>query len=545
MHMHQVSVVLGLLAAVIIVAEAARRTRLPYPTLMMLAGLLISLIPGLPPVRLEPELVFLVFLPPILYSAAWNTWLEDFRRHVAPISLLAVGLVLLTAIVVAQVTTWLIPGMSWWQGFLLGAIISPPDAAAATTVCRNLSVSRRIVTILEGESLVNDASGLIAFKVALIAVTLGDFSLGIASRNMLFAAIGGVAIGLIMGFFIARIHKVVKDPMVTTAFSLIAPYVAYFPAEAVHASGVLATVVAGLYVSRKSPEIFTPQSRIQAVNVWDLMILLINGALFLFVGLQLSDVLSGVKDNHNWGQLAWYALAVSLTVIIIRLIWVYPMARVIYWVSPRATRLPIPSFKMLTIVGWTGMRGIVSLAAAMSLPMFIDADKTVPFEHRDLILLLTFAVIFSTLVVQSLTLGPMIRFFGDEVRDVLEHEELITRMICANAALEALDKINPTPNPTQAETSDLIHPPQDSPELARIKGEYLDRMAQATREVLDEDQVAKTRGKGTSEDAIRRIAISAQRTALIALRNKGEVSEEVFRRIERDLDLEETLIDDR
>jgi CPA1 family monovalent cation:H+ antiporter len=190
------------------------------------------------------------------------------------------------------------------------------------------------------------------------------------------------------------------------------------------------------------------------------------------------------------------------------------------------------------------MRGIVSLAAAMSLPMFIDADKTVPFEHRDLILLLTFAVIFSTLVIQSLTLGPMIRFFGDEVRDVLEHEELVTRMICANAALDALDKINPTPNPTESSSSGDPSPPQDSPELARIKGEYLDRMAHATSEVLDEEGSTKTRGKGTSEDAIRRIAISAQRTALISLRNKGEVSEEVFRRIERDLDLEETLIDE-
>ena len=393
MTISEISAILGLLAAVLVLAELARKTRLPYPTLMVIGGLIISFIPGLPTPGFSPDLVFLVFLPPILYSAAWNTWLQDFRRHAVSISFLAVGLVLFTAVVVAQVATMLIPGMSWWQGFLLGAIVSPPDAAAATAICQRLGVSRRIVTVLEGESLVNDASGLIAYKVALIVITKGIFSPGHAAWDLIVAAVGGVCMGLAVGFIFAQLHKRVREPAVTTALTLIAPYAAYLISESFHVSGVLATVAAGLYVSRKSPEIFSARARMQAVHVWELLMLLVNGAIFLLIGLQLETVLSMVlaTNKYNWGQLIWYAVAVSLTVIVARLVWVACMSPVSRVLTPRAWREPPPSWQHLSIIGWTGMRGIISLAAALALPLFTGDGET--FAYRELIILLTFAVI--------------------------------------------------------------------------------------------------------------------------------------------------------
>lgn len=524
----EISKILGLIGAVIGLAEIARRTKLPYPTLMVIAGLIIGFVPGLPKVDLEPELVFLVFLPPILYAAAWNTWLEDFRRHVVPISSLAIGLVLVTAVIVAQVATMLIPGMPWWYGFLLGAIISPPDAAAATAVCQRLGVSRKIVTVLEGESLVNDASGLMCYRLAISVILAGSFSVVTAANMLLVSSLGGVVVGLLAGVLISIIHKRVRDPIVTTAISLLAPYIAYLPAEAAHVSGVLAVVTAGLFVSRRSPHLFSAQARVQAVAVWELAILLINGVLFVLIGLQLESVLEAVHRTYTWGQIALYTSVICIVTLAVRMAWVYPMARVARVLTPVRFRAPPISWQQLTIVGWTGMRGIVSLAAALALPRFVSDgqnEESALFLYRDLIILITFGVIFATLVLQSLTLAPLIKILGEKVRESVEHEELVARMMTANAALAYLDNF----------TSDGA----DSDAVTRVRADYISKLDAATQEASGDGKTG-TQGRLQAGDAIRRGAIAAEREAAIGLRNSGEVSEEVYRRIERDLDLEES-----
>lgn len=508
-----IAVVVVLLAVVIALAEVARRTRVPYPTLMVVAGLLIGFIPGLPTITLDPDLVFLVFLPPILYAAAWNTWLHDFRRHAVSISLLAIGLVFFTALAVAWVICTLIPGMPWWVGFLLGAIVSPPDAAAATAIGHRLGVSRRIVTLLEGESLVNDASGLILYRVAVAAVVAGEFSPLHAGRDLLVAAVGGVLIGLAVGWVVARAHRIVREPTATTALSLIAAYAAYLPAEHFHCSGVLATVAAGLYVSRKSPEIFSPAARLRAVGVWEVLILIVNGVLFVVIGLQLKSVVEN-SGNHSPWMLAWYAIAVSLTVLLSRVAWVFPVAPLARFCTPRRWREPRLPWQMLTVVSWTGMRGVVSLAAAMALPLDV--------QYRDLLILLTFAVIFATLVIQSLTLPPLIRALGEPVADVIEHEELIARLVMADAALRHLESGGDPALPV----------------LIRVREDYLNRVELASAEVRGDDH-PRSRGRARPEDSVRHGALGAERAALVGLRDRGEISEEVFRRIERDVDLED------
>ncbi len=525
MSLPELVAILGLFAAVIALAELARKTHVPYPTMMVIAGLAITMMPFLPDLALSPDLVFLVFLPPILYAGAWNTWLHDFRRHAVPIGFLAVGLVIVTAWVVAEVCTMVVPGMSWWQGFLIGAIVSPPDAAAATAICQRLGVSRRIVTVLEGESLVNDASGLIAYRVALVAVTQGAFSPLQTAWSFLFAAGAGACVGLAAGMIIAQLHRRIRDPVVTTALSLLAPYASYVPAEAMHASGVLATVVAGLYVSKRSPQIFSPLARMQVVHVWQLMQLLINGIVFVLIGLQLDEVIDAVKNDYSLGQLLGYAAAVSAAVIVVRLAWVLPIAglsRLPFF--PR--RLPVPRPAELVVIGWTGMRGIVSLAAAVALPMSVtvDGDVVVPFAHRDLMVLLTFAVIFSTLVLQSLTLGPLIKRLGESVREGIAHEELVARMMIASAALSRLDAMG-------SEGA-------DDPLLTRVRAKYLERLETATRTARGDDESPAGPDAG-AEAALHRLAIDEERAALVRMRDAGEISEEVFRTLERELDFEE------
>jgi CPA1 family monovalent cation:H+ antiporter len=523
MNIAELAKILGVLGAVIALAELARKTRVPYPTLMVVAGLLISLVPGLPHVSIDPEAVFLVFLPPILYAAAWNTWLEDFRRHAVAISFLAIGLVIFTAVVVAQVCVMVIPGMRWWHGFLLGAIISPPDAAAATAICQRLGVSRRIVTILEGESLVNDASGLIAYRVAIGAITLGSFSAGETAQKFIIGGVGGVIIGLVAGFVIAQLHKRVRDPMVTTALSLLAPYAAYLPAEVAHVSGVLATVAAGLYVSRRSPELFSAHARMQAVHVWQIVVLMINGVLFVLIGLQLDTVLDAVKNRYSLPQLALYAAAVCASVIVARLAWVFATARLQGGIFRSNRGGSPPNWQQLTVVGWTGMRGIVSLAAALALPeTFTVAGTSVTFEFRPLIVLLTFSVIFATLVLQSLTLGPLIRYLGEPVREGVAHEELIARMMSASAAMMYLDTLDATG--------------ADAAPIARVRSDYLDRLEAATLVATGEREAG---ADAAAEDRIRHDALNAERSTLVQLRDRGEISEEIFRLVERDLDLEE------
>lgn len=524
--MARISTVLFLLACVIALAAISKRSRIPYPTMLVLAGLAIALIPGLPTVRIDPQIVFLVFLPPILYSAAWNTWWHDFRRNIRSISLLAMGLTLVTAAGVAVVAHAVIPGMSWATAFVLGAIVSPPDASAATAICRTLGVSRRIVTLIEGESLVNDSVGLIAYRFAVAAVVTGQFSFGQAAGQLLLGIVGGIAVGIGAGFLISLLHKRIKDPTITTTLSLLAPYIAYLPAESIQVSGVLATVAAGLFVSRESPRLFTPQSRLEIIHVWDVLVMTLNGLAFVIIGLQLVDATRAMA-SYRETTLLWFGLAIVGTTILIRVIWVFPMSSLANRMLAKGSgTLP---WQARSIVAWTGMRGIVSLSAAMAIPMTVaPLDPGSPagaFPHRDLIVLLTFAVIFATLVLQSLTLPAMIRSFGPVVADDNQHEELVARLLAASAALKKLEET-------------AAHHQHGDPALERVCAEYTQRVESAAKEVSG--AADHTKGRASPEDSFRRLAISEQRKAIVELRNRGELTEEVFRSIERDLDLDES-----
>jgi monovalent cation/hydrogen antiporter len=403
--MHEVSTVLVLLCIVTLLAFWTRNWSIPYPTLMVLVGVGIALIPGLPNIQLTPEVVFLIFLPPLLYAAAWQTPMHDFRKNLRPIALLAIGLVLVTTLVIGVVAHELFPGMPWAVAFALGAIISPPDAIAASAVTQRLRVPRRIVVILEGESLLNDASGLVAYRVALAVVAGEHFSFSGAVSAFVIAAAGGVAVGCLVGWAVIAIHKKLDDPVVETVVTLLTPFAAFLICEAVHLSGVLAVVCTGLMVRQRSSTLFSGATRLHASAVWECIVFVLTGLTFIFIGLQMRDVVILIADEK---QLLWNSLGavlILLATIAVRMIWIFPAA----WI-PRAlsakirAKDPYPPAKHLALIGWTGMRGVVSLAAALALPA--------SFPFRNLILFVVFVVILGTLVVQGLSLPWLVRKLG-------------------------------------------------------------------------------------------------------------------------------------
>src|SRR5664279_1321676 len=400
----------GLLLAVSVLALVARKVTIPSPILFVVGGLLLGLIPELPKVRLNPELVFLFVLPPLLYPAALFTSWRDFRANLRPIALLAIGLILFTTVAVAYLAHYFM-GLPLAAGFVLGAIVSPPDAIAARAIADRLKVPRRIVTILEGESLVNDATALVAYRFAVVAVVTGSFSLAHASGQFFVVGIGGNLVGWVVGWLAEQFHKRVDDAPIEITVSLLTPFVAYLSAERLGVSGVLAVVTTGLYLGRRMPELISFRTRLQAGPVWELVEFLLNGFVFILIGLQLPEVLRALSDhtNYSFGRLVWYALVISLAVILIRILWVFPASYLPRLLFQRIRdNDPYPSWRHVTIVAWTGMRGVVSLAAALALPLTMQSGE--PFPDRDLILFLTFIVIMATLVVQGLSLPALIRW---------------------------------------------------------------------------------------------------------------------------------------
>ena len=435
-----VEIFVGLLLAVAVLALLARKLHIPYPILFVIGGLLLGWIPGLPPVRLNPQLVFFLFLPPLLFPAALFTSWRDFRLNLRPISLLAIGLVLFTTVAVAYLAQYFLH-LPLAAGFVLGAIISPPDAIAATAIAERLKVPRRIVTILEGESLVNDATALVAYRFGVAAVVTGSFSLAHASGQFFIVGIGGILIGLVVGWLAQQFHKRVDDAPIEITVSLLTPFVAYLFADDLGVSGVLAVVTAGLYLGRRMPELLTFKTRLQGGPVWEMVEFLLNGFVFILIGLQLPEVLHALSSHDiPIHQLVGYALFISLAVIVIRILWVFPAAylpRLLFKNIRR--RDPYPSWRHVMIIGWTGMRGVVSLAAALAIPLTIQNGE--PFPDRDLILFLTFIVILATLVVQGLSLPLLIRWLGVKDDGSMEIEEREARLKANQAALARLNEI--------------------------------------------------------------------------------------------------------
>lgn len=519
--MGNISTVIILLAVVTALAQVTDRIRVPYPVMLVMAGIGISLIPGLPIVSLDADVVFLLFLPPVLYSAAWNTSLTDFKEAARPISMLAFGCVLFTTTLVAVVAHYFIPGFGWAESFVLGAIISPPDAVAATAATKGLKLPKRIITVLEGESLVNDATGLIAYRYAIAAVATGSFIFWLVAINFFYVAIVGTLVGLLVGVVFRWIHKITPNNAITdTTFTLLAPFTAYLLAEEIHTSGVLSVVACGLFLSYYSSEIFDHGTRLQARAVWETVIFLVNGIIFILIGLQLPVILQNIK-SHSLGELLLYGAIISIATIIVRLIWIYPGAYLPRWLNKSIRKKEIrPSFGGVTIVGWAGMRGVVSLAAALALPLTIG--EGIQFPNRDLIIFLTFCVIFSTLVLQGLTLPILIKWFKIKEDGTHLEEDKQARLGISFSIIEYIEAnygLLPSEILNQIKTKYEIR-------IHRIQKD-------STNQKLSEEQVLEFM-------KIQKDLIQKERQEIKRLRKEKKVGEEVLRKIEYELDLEES-----
>ena len=524
---HIAEIYVGLLVMVAALALVARQAQIPYPIFFVLGGLLLGWIPGLPQITLNPELVFLFCLPPLLFPAALSTSWRDFRANLRPISLLAIGLVLLTTVAVAYLAHYFMH-VPLAIGFVLGAIISPPDAIAATAIAERLKVPRRIVTILEGESLVNDATALVAYRFALTAVATGSFSLPWASGQFVIVGTGGIVTGFAVGWLAQQFHKRVNDAPIEITVSLLTPFVAYLVAERIGVSGVLSVVTAGIYLGRLMPELLTFKTRLQGGPVWEMVEFLLNGVVFILIGLQLPEVLHELsRHDSSIRELVWYALLISLTVILIRMLWVFPAAYLPRLLFKRIReRDPYPSWRHLTIIGWTGMRGVVSLAAALGIPLTMDGMPAgSPFPYRPLILFLTFVVILATLVVQGLSLPLLIRWLGVKDDGAMEKEERDARLQANRAALAQLNTIGER-DPTKADA------------LQRLRVEYEDHIRQV--EGATPEQAGTPLRLFSSEfERLSHEALQVERATILELRNQNVINDEVLRRIQVDIDLAE------
>jgi Na+/H+ antiporter len=432
------SLLFGLLVAIVVLAALASRLLIPYAILLVLGGLFLGFVPGLPRIVLNPEVILVLFLPPLIYSSSWLTSWREFRANLRPVLQLSLGLVLVTTLVIAAVAH-AIAGLSWPVAFVLGAVVSPTDAVAASATAKQLGLPRRIVTVIEGESLVNDATGLVAYRFAVAAVVTGSFSLWQAGLQFVLVSLGGLVIGLVIAWPVAWLHRHLDDAPIEITITLLTPYAAYLLADALQVSGVLAVLSAGLYLSRQSSRFFSSNTRLQANAVWNVLVFLLNGLLFLLIGLQLRGIVASIA-GHSLLTLLWQALLISLAVIAVRLAWVFPAASVPRLVSPRLrARDPYPGWRSVAIVAWIGMRGGLSLAAALALPLTLTGG--VPFPQRDLVIFFTFAVILVTLVGQGLSLSPIIRLFGLEQDSTIEREHALAHLVAARAALSRLDEL--------------------------------------------------------------------------------------------------------
>ncbi|HEX6116829.1 MAG TPA: Na+/H+ antiporter [Solirubrobacterales bacterium] len=521
-------VLLGLLVAVPAFAVLARALDVPYPIVLVIGALPLGFIPGMPEVELDPDLVLVIFLPPLLYVASFFANLRDLRRDARPIGLLAIGLVALTTVAVAVAAHFLIDGLPWAAAFALGAIVSPTDPLAATAIARRLGAPRRWVGIIEGESLINDATALILYRVAVAAAVGGTFSALDASLEFVASVAGGIAIGLVVGYLVSRIRARLEDPPVEITISLFTGYAAYLPAEELGASGVLAAVTAGVYLGWLAPRISSANVRMQSTAVWEFIVFLFNGVLFMLVGLQLPSILEDL-DGNGTGELIGYAAAICAVVVAARFAWLFTVPYLIRSLDRRPSQVErrVGGSERLA-ASWAGMRGAVTLAAALALPLTTDAGE--PFPERDLLIFLAYAVVVFTVVGQGLTLPALMRRLDivDDGKDE-ETEELLARVAASDAAIARLDELADA-DWTRPDTVDRVR---------RSYGFRRSRFAARTGEIEDRDYERRSQ----SYQRLLHEVIQAQREVLLRLRDDGEISGEVMRRVERELDLEENRLE--
>ena len=515
-------IIIALLVSVTVLSAAARAINVPYPIVLVIGGVLLGLVPGLPDVQLDPDLVLVVFLPPLLYTGAFFSNLRDLRDNLRAISLLSIGLVIATVVIVAVVAHEYIDDLSWPVCFVLGAIVGPTDPVAGTAIMRRLGVPRRLVSVVEGESLLNDATALVAYKIALAAVGGAAFSLLDAGWDFLWKASGGIAVGLIVGYVVAEIRKRLDDPLIENTIGLLTAYAAYVPAEQLQLSAVLAAVTAGCYVGWRAPEIAGAETRLQGFGMWELLQFLLNALLFVLIGLQLPTIVDALGE-YSVSTLIGYGALVSAAVILTRLVWQFTVVYLVRAIDRRESqRMRRAPWQFRFVIGWAGMRGAVSLAAALALVS--------DFPHRDLVVFITFAVIFTTLVLQGLTLPWVISLLGvhDDGRE--EHEELKGRLMAAKAALARIDELE-----GEEWTRD------DTIERMRGMYRYRKRRFAARAGLAEDDEGIEDRS--AAYQALVREVLEAQRREIVRLRNNGDISNDVMHRLERELDLEDSRLE--
>jgi monovalent cation/hydrogen antiporter len=513
---------LWLMVAMVGLSALARLVGVPYPILLVLGGLVLGFVPGMPAIELPPDLVLVLFLPPLLYWSGFFSSPRELRADLRAISLLAVGLVLVTMVAVAVTVHSLVDGLPWAAAFALGAIVSPTDPLAATAIARRLGVPRRLVTVLEGESLVNDATALVAYRIAVAAAVGGSFVPWRAGLRFVVGVAGGVAIGLLVGWLVAEVRRRLDDPPVEITVSLVTGYAAYLPADRLGVSGVLAAVTAGLYVGWRAPELASATTRLLGFSFWDVLVYLLNAVLFILVGLQLHPILSGVS-GHSPAALLGLSASISAVVIAVRVAWQFTVPYLVRLLDRRPSQVARrvgPRERLVS--GWSGMRGAVSLAAALALPLE-------GFPQRNLIVFLTFAVIFVTLVVQGLTLPTLIRRLGVRGDGVEEREELRARLTATNAALARLEELA-----AEEWTRD------DTVERVRALYDYRRRRLKARAGKIEDDGYED---RSLAYQRLVREVLEAQRHAIVGLRNQGVISNDVMHRIERELDLEDSRLE--
>lgn len=520
----KIETLLLLLGLVGILAVVAERLRFPFPILLVIAGLGIGLTPRLPDVHLNPEIILLIVLPPLLFSAAWNFPWEDFRANLIPIFGLAVGLVFVTMTAVAWTAVWLIPGMTLAAGFVLGAIVSPPDAVAANAVLKNLRIPRRLSTVLEGESLVNDSSSLVAYQFAVAAVVTGTFSMAEAAGDFVWMSAGGILYGWAVGMGAERLHRRLRDPAVQITLTILTPYAAYLPAEKLGFSGVLATVAAGLHVGHRSWTALTPESRLGREAIWRFIDYFLNGLVFILIGLQFPTIVHELQGPPLW-QLVLIGAAISAVVVLVRFAWILPMSGVERFFFRRSMgQKDFLNLGGLIVGSWAGMRGVVSLAAALAVPT-LAADGAA-FPHRNVILFLTFCVIFTTLVLQGLSLPWLVRKLKVEAPEHDYDREIEARLELLTGLLGEIDRqLQATEDAYERES------------LGIWKEHYEERRKRIEQRAATHHNYG--RASLVREKTIFPHLMNHVRLQLKELRRQGRISEEIRRRIEYDLDVEE------
>ncbi len=519
--MHTFEILLALLAACIALAAAAQRLKVPLAVALVLGGMALALIPGLPVVELEPELALALFLPPLLQVSAYRTDWPAFKSNLRPILLLAVGAVFFTALVIAAVTKLFIPDLPWWAAITLGAIVAPPDAVAAAAVLKQVKLPRRMVTILEGESLINDASSLVLYRFAVAATIAGSVSYGDGALDFAKGAVGGAAIGLIVAYLAMRVFAMLEDTLLDITVSILAGYAAYLAAEAFHVSGVLAAVACGLILGRKQHAEFTAKTRLEMTAVWGFIEFVLTAMVFMLIGLQLRGIVERLA-RYDAGDLALLGAIVSLTLIVSRFLWVFPSTWLPRALFPKLrARDPMPPVSHIVVISWAGMRGVVSMAAALALPA--------QFPGRDIILFLSFCAILATLVLQGTTLGWLIRRLDVTEKDTAEADANVAA-VRAEVSAAALDAVK-----------------------GHVGSQGLDEHTDAAAELIEEYEARADLASVIEEegpDAKSEQIEAQQRLRLVAIEGaRGRLNEhtdaidiEAHRTLAEELDLEEAQI---